>query len=145
MVVNRIDPRRTTPRVAAAALLTIAHSLTYSISGHKKIALLIALLVKEAVNLESAFVVISTFMIPVIDVKLGGIEVPLYSADRAIESQELLAQDEIINVSLPSSVLKSEKVRIIICAPSGLTIQQLYSWLPALLVIVPLADVNINC
>ncbi len=54
---------------------------------------------KEAVNLESAFIVISTFMIPVVEVKLGGIEVPLYSADRAIESQELLAQDEIINVS----------------------------------------------
>jgi hypothetical protein len=65
----------------------------------------------------------STFNIPVVEVKAGGIEEPLYSADREITSQELLMQDESRTVSMPNSVLKFEKISVTVRAPLGLMTQ----------------------
>jgi hypothetical protein len=71
----------------------------------------------------------STFIIPVVEMKTGGIEEPLYSADRTIEPQEMLEQDEIRTLSPRNSVLKSEKVSVMARASLGFMTQEQYSLL----------------
>ncbi len=65
----------------------------------------------------------STFIIPVVEVKLEGIEAPLYVADSVTVLHELFVQLETTTVSMPISVLKSEKNIVTVRAPLGLIIQ----------------------
>ena len=65
----------------------------------------------------------STFTIPVVEVKLEGIEVPLYVADSVMLSHELSLQADTTTVSIPISVLNSKKYIVTVRAPLGVMIQ----------------------